>query len=336
MKKIRIAQIGIGHDHAANIWESLGRNKDRFDIVGWYAPADEKARFADRLGAYARFPELTLEEAVGDGVDAVAVETEEVSLTRFALAAVRAGKHIHMDKPGGLSPGDFERVAATAKAGKTVFHLGYMYRYNPVIADVVARAGRGEFGEIYSVEAQMNCWHPPEKRQWLQAFPGGMMFYLGCHLVDLVLQIQGQPDRIRPFNRPVGADGVTADDFGMAVFEYPHGVSVIKTCAAEAGGYLRRQLVVCGTRGTAEIKPLEESRDGGLCTVSCEHGATECGWNERGRIRETGPFDRYDAMMRAFGAMAAGERSNPFGYDYEVQLFRTVLAACGVRNGRSL
>ena len=41
-------------------------------------------------------------------------------------------------------------------------------------------------------------------------------------------------------------------------------------------------------------------------------------------------------MMRAFGAMAAGERSNPFGYDYEVQLFRTVLAACGVRNGRSL
>ena len=49
MKKIRIAQIGIGHDHAANIWESLGRNKDRFDIVGWYAPAEEKARFADYL-----------------------------------------------------------------------------------------------------------------------------------------------------------------------------------------------------------------------------------------------------------------------------------------------
>lgn len=58
MKKIRIAQIGIGHDHAANIWESLGRNKDRFDIVGWYAPAEEKARFADRLAPMPVFPSL--------------------------------------------------------------------------------------------------------------------------------------------------------------------------------------------------------------------------------------------------------------------------------------
>lgn len=333
MKKIKIAQIGIGHDHASAVWESLIRNRDRFDVVGWHAPADEKARFADRSGVYARFPELTLEEAVGDGVDAVAVETEEVSLTKFALAAARAGKHIHMDKPGGLSSDEFAALVRTAKDNGTVLHLGYMYRYNPVIADVVQRAKAGAFGEIYSVEAQMNCWHPPEKRQWLQAFPGGMMFYLGCHLVDLVLQIQGRPDRIVPFNRPVGADGVTADDFGMAVFEYPHGASFIKTCAAEAGGYLRRQLVVCGTRGTAEIRPLEESRDGGLYTVSCEHGAAECGWNERGRIKETGPFDRYDAMLRAFGEMAAGEKDNPFTYDYELDLYRTVLAACGGRNG---
>lgn len=74
-----------------------------------------------------------------------------------------------------------------------------------------------ELGEIISVEAQMNCILPSSTRQWLEALPGGMMFYLGCHLVDLVLQIKGQPDKIIPLNKSSGVDGVTSKDFGMAV-----------------------------------------------------------------------------------------------------------------------
>ena len=97
----------------------------------------------------------------------------------------------------------------------------------------------GELGRILSVEAQMNCSHPAEVRQWLQDFPGGMMFFLGCHLVDLILQLKGMPDNIIPLNRCTGMDGVTAQDFGMAVFEYPDGISFAKTSACEKGGFLR-------------------------------------------------------------------------------------------------
>lgn len=125
-----------------------------------------------------------------------------------------------------------------------------MYRFNPLISEAIARAKSGELGEIYSVEAHMDCVHPPEKRQWLDRFPGGMMFYLGCHLIDLIYQIQGEPDEIISMNTSTEYKIDGAEDFGMAVLKYPHGVSFAKTCAAEPGGFMRRQLVICGTKGT--------------------------------------------------------------------------------------
>jgi hypothetical protein len=55
----------------------------------------------------------------------------------------------------------------------------------------------------------MNCSHPVKVRQWLADLPGGMMFYLGCHLVDLIYRIQGKPERVIPLNKCSGVDGVT-------------------------------------------------------------------------------------------------------------------------------
>ena len=83
-----------------------------------------------------------------------------------------------------------------------------------------------------------------------------MMFYLGCHLVDLILQIQGEPDSIIPLNRRSGLNGCAGEDFGMAVFTYDRGVSFAKTSAVEIGGYARRQLVISGTKKTVELKRL--------------------------------------------------------------------------------
>ena len=65
------------------------------------------------------------------------------------------------------------------------------------------------------------------------------------------------PQEVIPLSQPIGTDGVDADDFGMAVFKYKNGVSFVKSTAVEIGGFERRQLVVCGTKGTVELKPFE-------------------------------------------------------------------------------
>ena len=160
---------------------------------------------------------MTLEEILNDpDIDAVTVETEEKYLTKYALLAAEHGKHIHMEKPGGTDPEAFEKLISAVKRNNIVFHIGYMYRYNPVISRVIQEARAGEYGKIVSVDAQMSCTHPVAMRTWLKELDGGMMFFLGCHLVDLVLRIKGSPNRIIPLNKSTGTDGIDCTDFGMA------------------------------------------------------------------------------------------------------------------------
>jgi len=142
-----------------------------------------------------------------------------------------------------------------------------------------------------------------------------------------VLQLQGEPDEVLPLNCSSGLDGVTAQDFGMAVLKYPRGWSFVKTTAVELGGFMRRQLVVVGTKGTVELKPLEEGTEGVLTTDEVCYTSED--WHLSGKQAKYGPFDRYDTMMAAFAGMVLDGTENPYTPDYEWDLYRTVLRCCG-------
>lgn len=333
MKKIRVAQIGCGHDHATAMWGSINRlSGGIFDIAGYYLPEEEKKLYPERVKAFDGAKELSLDEILNDpAITAVVVETQEISLTKYSLLCAQHGKHIQMDKPGGLDADLFETLVRTMKEKGLIFHLGYMYRYNEAVMDLMDRIGRGELGEIYCIEAHMDCRHTPEKRQWLSAFPGGMLFFLGCHLIDLIFRIQGMPEKILPLSTCTRFDGVTAEDYGMALFQYKNGHSFAKTCAQEMGGYARRQLVVCGEKETVEIKPLEmyDAQDARLL-YSDVTVFTSPVWADQGTTHRTPSRDRYDTMMTAFAQMVNGEKENPYTYEYELALYRVLLAACGV------
>ena len=329
MRKIRVALIGVNaNSHSTQIYTRTGWHSDVFEIAGYVMPENEKEKYPEKVQRLEAYPELTLEQVLEDPtIEAVIIETDEIHLTKYALLAAKHGKHIHMEKPGGVSLADFEELIATMKKTGKVFHTGYMYRYNPLVRQVLERIKKGELGEILCVEAQMNCIHNPQKRQWLECFPGGMMFFLGCHLIDLILLIQGKPERVIPLNKSTGTDGVTAQDFGMAVLEYPTGYSFAKTSARELGGYLRRQLVITGTKETVELKPLEYGSEANCYTDM--HCSSAVKWQERGTDSVSESFDRYEEMMVSFARMVAGEIENPYTYDYELMLFRTVLECCG-------
>ncbi len=331
MRKIKIAQIGINaYSHSNEVFGSICKQSDIFEVVGYVFPENERERLPKKLEWFNNdgYPELTLDEVLNNPeIEAVTIETDEVYLTKYALMAAKAGKHIHMEKPGGVSLADFEELIGIMKKTGKVFHTGYMYRYNPYIMELMEAIEKGELGEIISVEAQMNCTHPKEMRQWLEALPGGMMFYLGCHLVDLILRIQGMPERIIPLNKSSGVDGVTSDDFGFVVFEYKNGVSFAKTTAVEHGGFSRRQLVVNGSKGTVELKPLEWSVANLLTTTKTVRD--DISWQNAGKTQTSEPFDRYDYMMRCFGEYVMGEKQNPYTPDYELELYKILLKCCG-------
>ncbi len=335
MKKIKVIQIGIGHDHAIVILNSLLRQPDIFEIVALAIPESEKSVFADRIKIYEnRLPVMTVDEAfAASDIDAVIVETEEENLTKYAYMAAEKGLPVHMDKPGGLNLYEFEKLINLVKKNKTVFHIGYMYRYNESILEAIRKAKSGELGEVYCVEAHMDCWHPTEKRQWLSRFPGGMTFFLGCHLIDIILQIMGEPEEIIPMNQSTGIDGVTGEDYGFVVFRYKNGVSFAKTCAKELGGFERRQLVICGSKGTVELRPLEEyDREENIYTgVRFTTEERGCNWKYSAPVVNSDAANRYDGMMSSFAKMVCGEMTNPFDYDYELKLYKILLCACGAK-----
>lgn len=340
MNRIKIVQIGVGHDHARTVLDSLWCQPELFEVVGFAVPDEERETFAEKIRKeflpVTGGKMMTVREALDyPGLDAVAVETEEKNLTRFAMMAAEKGYAIHMDKPGGLDADGFSKLIELVKKKKIPFSIGYMYRFNPCVQSVIEKVRSGELGEIFSVEAQMNCEHPREKREWLGQFPGGMMFYLGCHLVDLVYRIQGKPEEIIPFNASTG--DVFADDFGFAVWKYKNGVSFIKTCARESGGFLRRQLVVCGTKGTVEINPIETIAHGqGRKDFSSVYRETKSGGNwlfDIGELHTTESYNRYDAMMKNFAELVRG-KENPYSYEYESELYRLLLRSCGLSDAK--
>ena len=331
MKKIKIAHIGLNlFSHSTEIWDSITKQSDLFEVVGYVLPENEKERIPQKYEKLSGFKQLSLEEVLNNPeIEAVTIETDEIYLTKYALMAAKAGKHIHMEKPGGTNLSDFEELVSIMRKSGKVFHVGYMYRYNPYIHDLIERVKKGELGDIISVEAQMDCFHNIPLRQWLKELPDGMMFFLGCHMIDLVLQIQGKPNAIIPYNKCTGKDGVISKDFGFALFEYDNGVSFVKTTDCEIGGFGRRQLVVIGTEGTVELKPLERNAKGDLL-YTCR---TQCLSSNSGTAEhsQSEPINRYDDMLNSFAKMVRGEIQNPYTLDYELELYKTVLECCGLK-----
>lgn len=329
MKKIKIAQIGTSkNSHGNFVWATLLKQSDLYEVVGYAFPENEKEKFPEQVKAFEGYTEMTVEEILSNPeIEAVAVETEEIYLTKYALMVANAGKHLHMEKPGGLELNKFEELINILKSKLLVFSTGYMYRFNPKINEALEKIKNGELGEIYSVEAHMDCIHHPEVKEWLETFPGGMLFFLGCHLIDLIYRIQGEPEEVIPLNCSTGIDGISAQDYGMVVYKYKNGVSFAKTCASECGGFLRRQLVICGEKGTIEIKPLEIPKDNGQYTVMNEQYGYR--WGEPWTTTESDVYDRYEAMMENFAEMVRCKRYDLYTYDYELNLYKLILKSCG-------
>ncbi len=332
MRKIRVAQIGTSQNsHGNNILLSLLKQTDIFEVVGYALPENEREKFPARAADFDGLREMTVEEILADeSIEAVVVETEEIYLTKYALMAAEAGKHIHMEKPGGLCRDGFHALIAAVKEKGLVFHTGYMYRYNPEIIALKEAIEKGELGDIVSIETHMCCRHTDEVLRWLGTFHGGMMFFLGCHLLDLVLSIQGKPLRVLPFNKnTTHGEGHNSEDFCLALLEYEKGYSIVKTTAVEHGGFARRHLTVVGTKKTVRLEPLEMFDTGSMLFTGKTEYASDA-WGDMGSYTESARFDRYDTMMASFAAVVRGEKESPKSYDYEAELYELVLAACGV------
>ena len=319
MKRIKLGQIGIGHNHGETKMLAARKFPDLFEIVGY---AEENERWIEKRGTlkgYEGLPRMSVEEII-ERSDAVLIESDVWDLTKYATMCVEAGKHIHMDKPASGTLDEYKRLLDTAKQKDLVVQLGYMYRYNPAVLKAFEHVKNGDLGEIYSVNAEMSTYHPAEYRQWLTNFGGGIMYILGSHLVDLIVYLLGKPNRVVPFLKHSDMDGIRLADNNLAVLEYDKALARIFVSSVEVNGFGRRQLVIAGSKGTVNICPLERPT---VMTYS-DTAIADATYEDR---KQTVTFEghtldgRYDDMMRDFYDYIVKAKENPFTYehDYAVQ-----------------
>ena len=327
-KKIRIVHYGIGHDHSPQFLACIKQYPEIFEIVGVCEPNPKMWDKFDEFDVYKDVPRLTEEEIFSlYDIDAAIVEAYDLDLVSYAQKCADRGWHVHMDKAAGADINAYKKLLSTLKHKNLVFQMGYMFRYNYMVKKAIELKEQGVLGEIFNVDAFMNTCHSKDKREWMAELPGGDMLYLGCHMIDLVYLFMGVPNRIIPFNKNTGLDGVNYPDNTCAVFEYDKGVSLIRASAVEVNGFGRRQFVVSGSRGTVEIKPLEYPTIGRFCTIEEQSTYSDKAREEKAPVR--GRWERYDEMMLDFAAYVRGEKQNPYTYEYELRLQRLILAACG-------
>jgi predicted dehydrogenase len=318
MKKIRVGQIGLGHNHGGSKMKVARRFPELFEVVGY---AEENDRWVEQRSGYPAYqgvPRLSVEQVIEQS-DAVLIESDVWDLTKYAKMCVDAGKHIHMDKPAGGTLEEYKAVLDTAKEKNLVVQMGYMYRYNPAVQKTFEHIKNGDLGEIYSINAEMSTFHSVEYKQWLTNFGGGIMYILGSHLVDLIVYMLGEPKKVVSFLKHTGLDSVDLEDNNLAVLEYDKALARIFVSSVEVNGYGRRQLVVAGSKGTINICPMESPTTMTYADTAMQ-GATYA--DVKNTITGMSPVgSRYHEMMQDFYAYIVGEKQNPFTYehDYTVQ-----------------
>ena len=311
---IKVGQIGIGHNHAEALMKAVRKFPDLFEVIGY---AEENEAWIEKRGnlpGYEGLPRLRVDEIIARS-DAVFVETDVWNLTEIAQKCADAGKHIHMDKPASGTLEEYKHLLDTAKAKNLVFQLGYMYRYNPAVLDCLARIERGELGEVLSINTEMSTGHPEHYRKWLCNFGGGIMYILGSHLVDLVVYILGKPKKVHSFLKHSGLDGIDFPDNDLAVLEYDKALARIFVSSVEVNGYGRRQFVISGSKGTANICPMEGPVS--MTWSDTSMAQTYANRNVTVDIKDLAPGCRYDAMVQDFYAYIQGTKENPFTYEHE-------------------
>jgi len=149
------------------------------------ARAEELVKLAKAGRACADF-----NDAVSDPqVEAVFIATLNSTLQPIALAAVKHGKHVLVEKPAAISVRELDELEATAQKTGALVRVGYNHRYHPAALKAVELFQSGALGPMMFVRGRYGqggrVGYEKEWRADPKLSGGGELIDQGVHLIDL-------------------------------------------------------------------------------------------------------------------------------------------------------
>lgn len=193
---------------------------DLSDIQGNLGGPGERQDFS-RMRAYRNYEEV----AADPDVEAVDICLPTGLHLPAALAALREGKHVLVEKPMALSGEQCEEmIRAARKAGK-VLMVAQVVRFWPDYAAAREILRSGRLGKVHSAVFHRKC-AAPAWGKWLKdaGTSGGGVFDLLIHDVDYCHQLFGRPEGVRAIGVEAMERGI---DWVQAELQYAGGPLVV-------------------------------------------------------------------------------------------------------------
>jgi len=254
---LKIALIGCGRiagHHCKSIAEVDGvelaavcdLEKEKADA---YAEEFSVPAFASYRDMFAEVPDI----------DVAAVITPSGMHLEHGLEMLRDyGKHVIMEKPTFMRPGDLGRAYSAAdEAGLEIFPV-FQNRHNKAVHRVKQALAAGELGDVRIVSVRVR-WCRPQRyydmAPWRGTFShdGGALTNQSIHHVDLIRHLGGEVKRVNAVMRTLGAD-IEVEDTVAATLEFTGGgVGIVEATTAARPDDFEASLSIVGSKGLAQI-----------------------------------------------------------------------------------
>lgn len=268
MKKVKIAVAGCGDIAHIRYFYALRKLEEQFELVGVYDCNPEVCQNTGKeqnVKGYENLDDLLAQKET----EAVIVSTYHPSHADVAIKAMRAGKHVLVEKPFATSSEMADEVRRTAKeTGKLCMALPYEIYPNFVAAKkMIEDKVIGEAASADGVFAHQGPSHAPwffqkELARW------GVLADLGIYPIAILIYLLGPAKyvtgKVNTMNENrVSLKGdpihVTAEDNAAAILEWENGaIGTVRSnwcTAADKNGCLY-YITIYGTRGIIYINLL--------------------------------------------------------------------------------
>ena len=128
---LKVGVLGAGH--LGKIHLRLLNQSEKYQLVGFYDPFEENANKVAAEFGYTKFDSIS--ELIA-AVDVVDIVTPTLSHHDCAVEAIKAGKHIFLEKPISNTVAEAEEIIALAKEYNVKGQVGHVERFNPAFTAV--------------------------------------------------------------------------------------------------------------------------------------------------------------------------------------------------------
>jgi len=193
-------------------------------------------------------------------IEAVYIATPHIGHAEWAIKAVRAGKHVLVEKPIALSSYEAEAIYHEARKAGVFSGEAFMYRLHPQTARIVELIRSGVIGDVRIIRSSFGFnmgTVKPEHRLFANALAGGGILDVGGYPVSMARLIAGATEG-KPYAEPVSVSGAGylgetgIDEWASALLKFANGIVAEVSCSIMANQ--DNTLRVIGSKGRLEVR----------------------------------------------------------------------------------